>query len=177
MSAIHPIGQRVTCLEDPEGADFVRKVRELLVGNEDIALEAASNEELIILAQSEIDLAGPRGLLRAVFGDAIQFSAPAARLLYSDGWQQPIMGFRIAAPSSILRLIETSLALRGASITDVEVRDSGAVLRGQGPQAALIGYPRILSRLSRGSAHAAFWLSGYQPLWSYSNETATCYQE
>jgi translation elongation factor EF-G len=176
MSAVHPIEQLVTCRGSGSRIAFNRKVCQLLADNEDIVLEAA-REGVTILAQSEIDLIAPQRTLRAAFGSAVRFSPPTVRLLYEDGWQQPVMGFRIATPSAHLPQVERSLTRRSAAVFDIEARDGSAVVRGQAALATLLGYPRILRRLTRGTGHATLWLSHFEPLWSYSSETMACYQE
>lgn len=175
MNAVHPVEQLATCNDGHSPLAFVRKARELLIDNEDIAL-ATRHDGLLILGHAELDLVEPRRVLRQAFGDSVQFAAPAARLLYRGGWQQPIMGFRVRADRADTRQIQSGLESRAAKIFDVEERGHSSVIRGQAPLARLIGYPGALQRLTDGSAHAIFWLSHYEPLWSYSSETMACYE-
>lgn len=170
----YPIEQRATHeARLPSGA-FARTARELLAGVDDIVFDI-TRDGLTLFALSEEDLAAPRRLLRDAFGSALRFSAPAVRLRYADGWQQPVMGFRIvAAPADIAR-IERGLTRRGAAIADIERQARNGVIRGQAPLARLLGYPRALHRHHAGTAHATLWLSHYEPLWSYACETMACY--
>lgn len=172
--AAHPVEQLAASTDPGALGAFVRRAGELLSGNDGIAYEPA-RDGLLILAQAEDELDDPRRVLRDAFGSGVRFGAPSVRLRYADGWQQPIMGFRVAATAADLPRIESGLAQRGAKIADIERRNDDAVVRGQAPLARLLGYPRALRRLSAGRAHATFWLSHYEPLWSYSSETMACY--
>lgn len=170
----HPVEQLAASADPGALTAFVRRAGELLSGKDGIACEPA-HDGLLILAQAEDELDEPRRVLRDAFGSGVRFGAPSVRLRYADGWQQPIMGFRVAAAAADLPRIENGLAQRAAEIADIERRDGGAVIRGQAPLASLLGYPRALRRLSAGNAHATFWLSHYEPLWSYSSGTMACY--
>lgn len=174
MNPAYPIEQIATGAVPGPQLAFARKARELLPDGGDFALEA-TRDGLLILGRTEADLAEPRRLLRDAFGADVRFSTPGVRLLYADGWQQPIMGFRVVAAPADVRPIEACLARRAAEISDVEVRPDSGVIRGQAPLATLLGYPRALRRLSGGTAHATLWLCHYRPLWSYSSETMACY--
>lgn len=176
MNACFPIEQLVTCTDASQRSQFFPHARSLLAGVDGVSLEPARHG-LLLLAQSETVLDEAGRILRDAFGDTLRFSASEVRLHHEDGWQQPIMGFRIVAAPPDVGPISGSLARRSARIDDVEVRSGSGVIRGQAPLTRLLGYPRTLSRLSSGTAHATFWLSHYQPLWSYSSETMACYSE
>lgn len=171
-----PIEQLATRVGGGRLIAFARMARDLLPDDEATRF-AASNKGLVMLGQTEEDLVAPRRFLRDVFGDRVRFSVPRVRLIYADGWQQPIMGFRVETSPSHLKKVEQSLAIRAAEISDVEVQRRAGVIRGSAPLVDMIGYPRSLRRLSDGTAHATLWLSHYEPLWSYSSETMACFAE
>lgn len=174
MDETFPIEQLVTIAGTGRQLAFAHKACDLLPASEETRFEV-SGRGLLMLGQAEADLDAPRQFLRDVFGDRVRFAVPRVRLVYADGWQQPIMGFRVEASPSHLKQVECSLEKREAEIADVEVVAHTGVIRGRAPLVDLIGYPRTLNRLSAGTAHATLWLSHYEPLWSYSNETMACY--
>lgn len=171
-----PVEQLVTRSGGGRQFAFARKACDLLPKSEETRFEA-SDRGLLMLGQTESDLDAPRRFLREVFGDQVRFAVPRVRLVYADGWQQPIMGFRVETSPSHLKEVECSLEKRAAEIADVEVMARAGVIRGCAPLVDLIGYRRTLHRLSEGTAHATLWLSHYEPLWSYANETMACYVE
>lgn len=176
MLDAYPLEQLATCAGGGLQIAFSRQAAALLPQREETLFDA-SNRGLLMLAQSEDDLTAPRRFLREVFGGRVRFAAPRVRLLYAAGWQQPVMGFRIAAPTALLDRIETGLRRRGAALDDIEHDARRGVIRGHAPLAALLGYPRALRRLADGAIDASFWLSHYEPLWSYASETMACYAD
>lgn len=176
MSEAFPIEQLVTSAGSGLQIAFARKAIGLLPESTETRFEI-SNKGLLMLGQTENDLEVPRQFLREVFGGQVRFATPRVRLVYADGWQQPIMGFRVEASPSHLKKVESSLEKRAAEIADVEIMPRAGVIRGRAPLVDLISYPRTLQRLSAGTAHATLWLSHYEPLWSYSTETMACYAE
>ncbi|GAB1393862.1 hypothetical protein MASR1M60_20260 [Rhodocyclaceae bacterium] len=172
---LFPLEQLVTCPKYRTQRVFAKKAIDLLPEYEDTAFEA-TRDGLRILGMTEADLLKPKTFLMDVFGPEARFAAPHIRLAYADGWQEPVMGFRIATESSYLEPIRKSLTVRGASISDIEKRKPTSVIRGEAPLLDLLGFSRTLRELSRESAEAVVWLSHYQPLWSYSSETMACYQ-
>lgn len=173
---LYPLEQLVTCPKYKTQRIFAKQAIDWLPEYEDTVFEA-TRDGLRILGMTEADLLKPRTFLMEVFGPEVRFTAPHIRLAYADGWQEPVMGFRIATEPSYLEPIRKSLAVRGASISDIEKRQPTSVIRGEAPLLDLLGFSRTLRKLSRESAEAVVWLSHYQPLWSYSNETMACYQE
>lgn len=176
MKDPYPIEQLATCAGGGLQLSFARKASDLLPRNDETCFEI-SNKGLLILGATEDALTSPREILRDAFGTGVRFSTPRVRLVYEDGWQQPIMGFRVEAEAAHLKEIERSLKMRSAEISDMELQTRIGIIRGQAPLVGLIGYPRSLRRLSDGRAHAAFWLSHYDPLWSYANETMACFSD
>lgn len=174
MGDIFPIEQLVTIAGAGRQFAFAHKACDLLPKSEETRFEA-SGRGLLMLGQTESDLNAPRQFLRDAFGGRVRFAVPRVRLVYADGWQQPIMGFRVETSPSHLKKVESSLEKRAAEIADVEIKACAGVIRGSAPLVDLIGYPRTLHRLSAGTARATLWLSHYEPLWSYSNETMACY--
>ena len=173
---MYPLEQLVTRPKYGTQRVFAKKAVDLLPEYEDIGFELTRNG-LLMRGMTESDLAKPREFLMGVFGCAVRFSAPHIRLAYADGWQEPIMGFRIATEPSYVEPIRKGLAIiRGASISDIEKRVPTSVIRGEAPLIDLIGISRTLRQLSNESTQAVLWLSHYQPLWSYSTETMACYQ-
>lgn len=173
---MYPLEQMVTCSKYRAQRVFAKKAFELLPEYEDTVFEPTC-DGLRMFALTEADLIKPRAFLVEVFGSAVKFAAPHIRLAYADGWQEPIMGFRIATESSYVEPIRKSLTVRGASISDIERRVPTSVIRGQAPLLDLLGFARTLRDLSKESAEAVLWLSHYQPLWSYSSETMACYRD
>jgi len=173
---LYPLEQLVTCPKYRTQRIFANKAIDLLPEYEDTVFEA-TRDGLRILVMTEADLLKPRTFLMEMFGPEVRFATPHIRLAYADGWQEPIMGFRIATEPSYVEPIRKSLSARGASISDIEKRQPTSVIRGEAPLLDLLGFSRTLRKLSRESAEAVVWLSHYQPLWSYSNETMACYQE
>ncbi|MDD3528568.1 MAG: hypothetical protein PHS77_01710 [Gallionellaceae bacterium] len=153
-----------------------RHALDLMPEGETTRLEV-SDDGLLMLGQSEDDLIVPRMVLRDIFGSRVRFSAPRVRLMYADGWRQPITGFRVEVDSRHLKHVEHGLRRRTAEIVDVEVRPGAVVIRGSAPLAGMIGYPRSLQRLADNSARVAIWLSHFAPLWPYSTETMACFAE
>lgn len=176
MKDTYPIEQLATGTGGGLQIAFARKARDLLPKNDETCFEI-SNKGLLILGATEDALTRPREILRDTFGAGVRFAAPRVRLVYADGWQQPIMGFRVEAETAHLKEIEHGLKMRSAEISDVELQTRIGIIRGHAPLVGLIGYPRSLHRLSGGRAHAAFWLSHYDPLWSYTNETMACFSD
>lgn len=174
MNEAYPIEQWVTNAGGGSQAAFARKALDVLPWSEETLFEA-STQGLLMLGQTEEDLTVPRRILRDVFGAQLRFSAPHVRLVYADGWQQPIMGFRVEAKPAYLEQVERSLERRAAQIADVERQSRAGVIRGSAPLAGMIGYRRSLDRISAGTGHATLWLSHYEPLWSYSSETMACF--
>ncbi len=173
---LYPLEQLVTCPKYRTQRIFVKKAIDLLPEYKDTVFEA-TRDGLRILVMTEADLLKPRTFLMEMFGPEVRFATPHIRLAYADGWQEPIMGFRIATEPSYVEPIRKSLSAHGASISDIEKRQPTSVIRGEAPLLDLLGFSRTLRKLSRESAEAVVWLSHYQPLWSYSNETMACYQE
>lgn len=175
--AAYPLEQLATCAGNGPQATFARQAISLLPRREETLFDA-SNRGLLMLAQSEDDLSAPRQILRDTFGKHMRFTAPHVRLLYDvGGWQQPIMGFRIVALAALLERVETDLRRRDAAFDDIELSKQRGVIRGHAPLAALLGYPHTLRRLGDGAIDATFWLSHYEPLWSYASETMACYAD
>lgn len=166
----------VSCAGFDRQYRFARRALDLLPDDEEAVFEA-THRGLLMSGLTEADFVRPSALLREMFGTALRFSAPRVRLNYDAGWQQPIMGFRVAVTVSGMAPVRRSLEMRGAAIHDIEVRPETAVIRGEAALIDLIGYPRALGRLSRDSAHAIFWLSHYVPLWSYVTETMACHAD
>jgi hypothetical protein len=176
LRAIHPIEQWASCADFDRQGIFARRALDLLPDREGVIFEATARG-LRMLGQTEADLAGPVRLLREVFGAGLKLSPPHVRLAYADGWQQPIMGFRVTARAGCMARVRHSLEQRGAQIADVELGTAAGVIRGKAPLLDLMGYARTLRRLSDDSGHIALWLSHYEPLWSYASETMACYTE
>lgn len=171
----YPIEQLVTWTGRGSQMAFAKRAFDLLPRRDEVLLEISA-KGLTILAQTEEDLIQPAEFLTDVFGQSVRFSIPHVRLLYDDGWLQPIMGFRIEVqPVSSLRQVKHSLSTRSAEISNIELQTSAGVIRGEAPLVGLIGYPGSLQRLSKGKARATLWLSHYEPIWSYTNETMACY--
>lgn len=176
LRAAYPIEQSASCADFERQEVFARHAQDLLPDYDGVLFKA-TRSGLLMLGQTEADLAAPGRLLRELFGKRLNLSPPHVWLAYADGWQQPIMGFRVATQVSDLTQVRRSLERRGARISHVELGRSTGVIRGQAPLIDLIGYTRTLSRESHDTGEISVWLSHHEPLWSYTSETMACYAE
>jgi hypothetical protein len=176
VHAIYPIEQWASCVDFDRQGVFAWRALDLVPDYEGVIFQATA-KGLLMLGQTEADLVDPGQLLRGIFGVGLNLSSPHVRLAYADGWQEPIMGFRVATQPGCMAQVRYSLEKRGARISDVEIGRVAGVIRGTAPLLDLIGYTRTLRRLSNDSGHIALWLSHYEPLWSYASETMACYAE
>ena len=143
--------------------DFAREARRVLTDSDE-ALFEAHDHGLAIFAANEEALAAPIEILREMYGDFVEVRRPRVRCVPGDPPQEPIMHVRITTRSDYIYLVLAEL--RGREVREVErcTRGRVEILRGEGPLAALMGFPKTLAAITNRTAAHQMRLVRYEPI-------------
>ncbi len=142
---------------------FARMTMHLAPALKDVAFEA-SDEGLRILAASEMELALPGEVVRQIHGDDVELGVPQVRYLPGEPLQEPVMWARVTVLRQHTEPALHDLITRSAVIDEVDWSACRPTIRARAPLRALLGYPKALAVLTRGTADLSMWLSHYAPV-------------
>ncbi len=161
--AAYPIEQCARSRRTRFQAGFARLTMRLLPRFKASVLRPMA-DGLRILAAEEAALAEPGAAIRRLHGDDVELGEPRARLLHGAIVQEPIMWLHATCERACTEDVIQDLVLRNAEIEAVHWLSPRPDVHARAPLRELIGYPRILADLTRGTAQVRMWLSHYAPV-------------
>lgn len=159
----YPLERLCTHRYEPFQLTFARHAQQLLGGHDDVEL-VASHQGLTIRAETEDAIDSALEALKDFHGSQIRIGPPTIRYHSGETLEQPWMGLRIRCDAEDLEKVRKDLNVRGAVNLTCAIHLRRCAIQACAPLARLIGYRRVLARLTSGSARCVMWLSHYAPV-------------
>lgn len=158
--APYPIEQLARSAHTQFQIGFAKMTMRLMPAFDDVALEPTAEG----LGANEMALTAPARAVRNIHADEVTLEEPRVRLRYEGELREPVMRVQVTVDPKHVEAVIQDLIAREATIDFVDWLHAPAVVRGEAPLRTLLGYPRVLETLAKGTAALEMRLSRYAPL-------------
>jgi hypothetical protein len=143
--------------------EFARAARRVLPDTDD-ALFEAHDHGLAIFVANEDALAAPVRVLRELYGDFVEVRRPKVRCVPGNPPHEPIMHVRVTTRLDRAPAVVSELRARDIRVLERCIRGRIEIVRGEGPLASLLGFPKKLAALTDDTATHDIRLVRYAPV-------------